>query len=204
MGDTHQATFETFVRPTRTAERARPTFDEIEADALLAEYRSSEAPREVPRAALAGAVASWFALVYALCYVALPAIATAFGTYSGMVPNLIVNTLAFAPLAAMSVALVAVVRPKVVLRGSARRDPILSAAGGSLLVWFLAHQALLALQPITAMPLVEAATFTGINLVEHGLLGMMLGSFVRTPAQAFALGAAFQAMFLSLFLGWVL
>lgn len=198
---------ETLARAPRVRTVERSSIEEerpFTAESLIRAAGSSTRPREVPRRALAGAVGSWFALIFALCYVALPTTAAALGLYDGALRSLPANTVAFVPLALLTTALVAAIRPAVITSTRAPRDPVISAAIGSLLVWFLGHEALLALQPITEMPLTESVTFTGINLVEHGLFGMMLGSFVRSPIQAFALGAAFQAMFLSLFVGWII
>jgi hypothetical protein len=194
---------ETWSRSRVRDRQAAHTPEAFDEPLIVTSYTSSSAPREVPRAALAGAVMSWFALVFAVCYVVLPVMAAVFGLYDGVIRNLLPNTLAFVPLAILTTALAAMVRPRVITRIGAPRDPVVSAAFGSFLVWALGHEALTALQPISQMGAIEAVTFAGINVVEHGLFGLMLGSFVRTPLQAFALGVAFQAMFLSLFVGWL-
>ncbi len=169
---------------------------------LLRSYTQAGA-RTVPTRALAGAVASWFALVFAICYLAIPAMASLAGLYHGMLPNLVVNTLAFIPMAILTAALVTMLRPKVVTNVSAARDPVVAATLGSLGMWAIGQEVSPLLQSLSTMPLYETVTFTGMNIIESGLFGMMLASFVRSPVKAFALGAAFQGLFLFLFVGWI-
>lgn len=170
---------------------------------LIRNYTTSSAPRSVPAPALAGAVSGWFAIVFAVCYLALPLGATMLGLYSGMLANLIPNTLALGLMALLTTAMAISVRPKIVTNVAARRDPVIAAALGSLAMWAGGQEFLPQLQALSAMPLWESLTFVGMNVVESSLFGMMLASFVRTPARAFALGAAFQAMLLFLFVGWI-
>lgn len=168
---------------------------------LLHTYTQSTRPRAVPARALAGAMLSWFAAVYALCYLVLPTATTLLGLYEGITSSLIPNTFAFVTMAILSTALAVAIRPAVKLTTSTRRDPVISAAVGSLLVWAIGHEMLPILQPLTEMPLIEGVSFLGINVVESGMIGMMLASFARSPVKAFALGAAFQLMMLSFFTG---
>ncbi len=188
----------------RTIEREIPQLQFDEPVVLNHHHPLTRAPRQVPGRALGGAVLTWLALVYGLCYLALPLLASAVGLHTIFLGNLILNTLAFAPMALLTALLVVAIRPEVVLHPAAPRDPIGAATAGSLLVWFLAHESFGALAPITAMPAGEAAAFVTMNVVESTMIGMMLASFVRTPARAFVLGSAFQIVLVSLFLGWLI
>ncbi|MCB9678748.1 MAG: hypothetical protein H6737_26835 [Alphaproteobacteria bacterium] len=181
-----------------TKSDAHVHFDE---PVLIRSYTASSGPRSVPAGALAGAVSSWFAIVFAVCYLALPAIASVMGLYSGMLANLVPNTLALGLMGLVTTALAVVIRPKVVTNVRAARDPVIAATVGSLLMWAGGQELLPQLQALTAMPFYESLTFVGMNVVESSLFGMMLASFARTPAKAFALGAAFQALLLCLFVG---
>lgn len=169
----------------------------------LVGFLNSERARTVPTRALVGAVGTWFALIYALCYVVLPTAGAALGLYSNLVPNLIVNTIALAPAALITMALVAASQPTVVTNLRASRDPVIAATAGSLLAWLGLVETVDVVQPLSGMPWYEALTFLGFNIVEQGMLGMMLASFTRSPAKAFALGAAFQVLVLGLFVGIV-
>lgn len=169
----------------------------------LVGYLNTKEARPVPTKALVGAVAAWFGLVYAVCYVALPTAGTAVGLYSNLIPNLVVNTFALIPAALITMGLVALTKPDVVTHLRAKRDPVIAATLGSLLVWFGLMETVSAVQPLSSMPWYEALTFLGFNVVEQSMFGMMLASFVRTPGKAFALGAAFQILLVSLFVGFV-
>ena len=193
----------------QTATRARPstTTQQLEGlqptEVLLHSHTHTLAPRAVPSRALGSAVLTWFGLVFAGCYVVLPMTTSALGLYHSSVTNLVFNTLALFPLAIITAGLAAVMKPKIVINKAAPRDPVLAATAGSLLVWALAHQLSPNLQPLSGMPVLESMTFVGLNVLEAGLFGMMLASFARTRARAFALGAAFQTLFIALFLGWI-
>ncbi|MEZ4319636.1 MAG: hypothetical protein R3F61_19125 [Myxococcota bacterium] len=170
---------------------------------LIRSYTSSSAPRTVPARALAGAVSSWFALVFAVCYLALPAIASVLGLYDGMLANLVPNTLSLGLMALFTTALTVTIGPKIVTNVAARRDPVVAATLGSLVVWAGGQELLPQLLSLSSMSMVEGLTFFGINVVESSMFGMMLASFSRTPLKAFALGAAFQSFLLFLFVGWI-
>jgi hypothetical protein len=186
---------------TTTAFDVDTTFDE---PLLVSSYTSSSAPRQVPAQALAGAVVTWLAIVYGLCYLALPLFASALGLHTVFIGNLVLNTLAFVPMALLTAGLVSAMRPEVVTKASAPRDPVLAATAGSLLVWFGAHELSPLLSSITSMPVGEMLSFVTMNVVEAGMIGMMLASFTRSPLKAFALGAAFQTLLSAFFLGWLL
>jgi len=171
---------------------------------IIRSYTRSSGPRTVPARALAGAISSWFAIVFAVCYLALPALATVLGLYSGMLPNLIPNTLAIGLMALITTSLAVATQPRIITNVMAKPDPVIAATLGSLIVWAGGQELLPQLQALTSMPLVESLTFIGINIVESTMLGMMLASFVRSPLKAAALGAGFQAFLLVLFMGWVL
>lgn len=187
---------------TTTAERFdyEPTFDQP----LVHAYTSSTAPRSVPGGALAGATLTWLAAVYGLCYLVLPLVAAALGLHTVFIGNLLLNTLAFVPMALFTAGLVAVIRPEVVTSTRAPRDPVIAATLGSLAVWFGAHELSPFLSSVTAMPFGEMVTFVGMNVIEAGMIGAMLASFAKSPGKAFMLGAAFQTLLVSLFLGWIL
>lgn len=186
---------------TRTIERevSDLRFDEP----LIRTYTTTAAPRQVPARALGGAVLTWLAAVYGLCYLVLPLVASALGLHTLFLGNLVLNTIAFVPVALLAAGLAVSVRPDVVISPRAPRDPVLAAVLGNLLVWFGAHESFFVLQSITGMWIGEAMAFLTMNVVEATLVGMMLANFARTPARAFALGAAFQTLLISLFIGWL-
>lgn len=186
---------------TRTVEREHDglRFDEP----LIHSYTSTTAPRQVPAKALGGAVLTWLAAIYGLCYLVLPLIASALGLHTLYLGNLVLNTLAFVPMAMLTALLAVAIRPDVVTNTRAPRDPVIAATLGSLFVWFGAHEGFSALQSISSMPLGESFAFLTMNVVESSMLGMMLASFARSPLKAFALGMAFQTLLVSLFVGWI-
>ncbi|MCB9672078.1 MAG: hypothetical protein H6736_19435 [Alphaproteobacteria bacterium] len=189
---------------TRTIE-SRPLYDDLDFDEpLIHTYTQTTQPRQVPAKALASAVITWLAAVYGLCYIVLPLVASALGLHAMFLGNLVLNTITFVPVALLTATMVAAIKPDVVLSKRAPRDPVLAATFGSLAVWFGAHELFSALAPITAMPIGEALSFTAMNAVESSLIGMMLASFARTPLKALALGAAFQTLLVTIFLGWLL
>lgn len=190
-----------YAEPTAASLDFDSSFDE---PLLVTSYTSSAAPRQVPARALAGAVLTWLAVVYGLCYLALPLLAAALGLHTVFLGSLILNTLAFVPMALLTAGLASAIRPDVVTKIGAPRDPIVAATAGGLLVWFGAHELSPVLSSILTMPAGEMLSFVTMNVIETSMIGAMLASFARTPGRAFALGAAFQTLLVAFFLGWLI
>ena len=92
---------------------------------------------------------------------------------------------------------ISMARPRVVVDAS-HREPALAATAGGLATWALLHNSLAFLVPFGEMSAPVLASFIAVNVLESALFGVMLASFVRSPGKAFALGAAFQALFMGL------
>ena len=184
-------------RPTKTRQRPAveaPTFDHPLAHVQF----PSAAPVHVNTRQLGSAMLAWMTLVFGLCYVALPMTAANAGLYSGAWDSLAFNMPAFM-LASMVAAVGAMVmRPTIKTDVGAARDPVVAAGLGGLLTWGVIHNTSSILVPFAAMGSAELATFIGMNVIEMGMIGMMLASFTRSTVKAFALGMWFQLLVLGI------
>ncbi len=195
-------------RPVRERERS---WDELELElrALtrpevshdsVPVYAPKSLPKRLPARAMFGATATWLAMVFTLCYIALP-LGLAVSGLNGAVIGSTQYALPAFGLGAFVVAVgAAVVRPAVRLGFGGPRDPVVSATLGGLGVWALIHNTSSLLEPFWNMSPGELASFVALNVVEMGLLGMMLASFTRSRAVALALGGGFQLLTMGLFL----
>ena len=139
--------------------------------------------------------------VFGLCYLALPLAATSLGLYSDFWSQLFFNLPAFVLATGIASVGAMVARPTIKTDVRAARDPVIAAGVGGLLTWAIVHNLSSLLVPFAAMDLIELATFIGLNVIEMGLIGMMLASFTRSTVKAFALGMWFQLLVLGLILG---
>ncbi len=190
----------------RTATAERPVFEsdffDADFDHPLAHVQfPSATPVEVNPRQLGSAMLAWMAMVFGLCYVALPLAASTFGLYTGVWDSLMFNMPAFM-LASFVAAIAAMVsRPRIKTDVAAARDPVLAAGLGGLLTWGIIHNTSAILVPFAHMGSLELATFVGMNVIEMGLIGMMLASFTRSTIKAFALGMWFQLLVLGMIVG---
>ncbi len=104
---------------------------------------------------------------------------------------------AFAITLAVTVSGIAIARPKVSLE-TTRREPIIAATLGGLVPWAILHNILPSLIPFADMTAGSLISFLAVNVLESALFGAMLASFTRSPRRAFALGAGFQLLFMTL------
>ena len=166
-------------------------------------------PRELAKAAVA-----WMSATFALCYLAVPTALTALGLrpWASVSPledsaRMVGDLGGFALVVLGTLAGLALLRPSVKVQ-QAQRDPVVAATAGGLLTWGVLHNVLPWLLPFAEMGAAPLAAFVAANVLESLLFGLMLGSFVRSRAAAFALGAGFSAALLSLtsaltMLAWV-
>jgi hypothetical protein len=169
----------------------------VATDAPLIDPRLFVRPDEViPKTReLERASAAWMSLVFGLCYVALPWIADATGLYRGLLDGIAGNFMGFLATAATTIGVIALSRPTVRLGRKMRRDPVIAATFGSLVVWAVLHNTVAGLMPFNDMGVVGFLTFFLMNAIESTLFGVMLASFARNVPAAIALGAGFQALF---------
>jgi len=187
-------------RRTVTAERpAReaPTFDHPLAHV---QFPSSKPVAINPRQ-LGSAMMVWMSMVFALCYVALPMTAANLGLYSGVWDSLWFNMPGFMLATFVAAIGAMVLRPTIKTDVAAARDPVIAAGLGGLLTWGIIHNTSSILVPFADMGVLELTTFVGMNVVEMGLIGMMLASFTRSTLKAFALGMWFQLLVLGMIVG---
>ena len=178
------------------------TIEAIREEAAAAER---SAPLEIDKPGLiAGAAAAWMGVTFLLCYVLLPMTRQALGLRYTLSPSLFEEGLmlagslgAFAITLGVTVGAIAIKRPTVSL-DPARREPILAATAGGLLPWLVLHNTLPTLIHFDEMSAGVLLSFIGVNILESALFGAMLASFSRSPGRAFALGAGFQLLFMSL------
>lgn len=165
---------------------------------LVTVQHPAHVPRSPPPSALMGAMLAWMSVVFGVCYVVLPATAGALGLFTGVIESFMFNMPAFVLSSLIAVVAGVALRPKMRLDWSGPRDPVLSAASGSLLLWAIIHNSTPLLRPFASMGGAELVTFVGMNIVEALMIGMMLASFTKSRAAAFALGAGFQALLLGI------
>jgi hypothetical protein len=185
-----------------TAEATASTvFDPVQpAQPLIVAPDGATMVRPRPRA-LAGAMSAWFLLIFAVCYVAIPAALGAAGASDGMLINLLFNAPAFVLAGFVTILSATALRWRVRIGGPT--DPVVPAALGGLAAWALIHNTTPFLTSFTDFGLIEFVGFFGLNVVEMGMLGMMLASFTSSRIKAFALGASFQFLFLGMVLGLI-
>ncbi|MFT4628363.1 MAG: hypothetical protein ACI8PZ_007058 [Myxococcota bacterium] len=158
-------------------------------------------PQPIAAGKLTGAMATWFALILGVCYVAVPTARASVGLLDNLVGHMAFNIPAFVFTAFVVTIGAAVARPDVRLSTDSPRDPVLAASAGGLLAWAVICNLSPILQPFWAMGAGELASFVAANVVEMGLIGMMLASFTRSAGKAFALGALFQVLMLGMVTG---
>jgi len=139
--------------------------------------------------------------VFGLCYVALPLAASSVGLYSDFWSHLFFNLPAFGLASVVAAIGAMVARPTIRTDTRARRDPVIAATAGGLLTWAILHNLSALLTPFAQMEPLHLATFVGLNIVEMGLIGMMLASFTRSTVKAFALGMWFQLLVIGMCIG---
>ncbi len=189
-------------RPSQLGERIRldlPDFDEA-----LSPFDPSHlarTPQRVATAPLVSAMTGWFSLILLTTYVAAPLTRGAMGLLDNVAGHMLFNIPAFMLTAFVVTISAAVLQPAVRLHPDAPRDPVLAATGGGLLTWALLHNLSPLLQPFTQMTSPELLSFLAVNVVEMGLIGVMLASFTRSSMKAFALGALVQALMLGMVSG---
>jgi len=192
-------------RSVATSRRATAAVDPLEAElqaelnrgplAATAPLPSVDAtrPRQVPTQALVRAMATWLVMVWALCWVALPLASVLLtGLSGGLLLSGILNAPVFAVTALIAMVATAVAQPSVVLSTRTPRDPVLSAFAGGLLSWAVIHNVLPFLLPFSQLSGLELAILVGINVIEMGLMAVMLANFTRSRTAAFGLGAGTQ------------
>lgn len=178
------------------------TIEEIREEAAAVE---TAAPLEVDRpGVIAGAAAAWMGMTFLLCYVLLPLTRQALGLRYTLTPSLFEEALmlagslgAFAVTLGVTVGGIAIKRPTISL-DQGRREPILAATLGGLVPWAVLHNTLPFLIHFDEMSAASLLSFLGVNVLESALFGAMLASFTRSPEKAFALGAGFQLLFMTL------
>jgi hypothetical protein len=144
---------------------------------------------------------SWFFLVFGLCYVVAPVALSALGQLDGLLSHVVLNSGALLLTGFVTVVAAAVARPHVHLSPSAPRDPTLAATLGGLITWATLHNLSPLLEPFTAMGPGELLGFVAVNVLEMSLFGLMLASFTRSAAKAFALGALLQLLMVGMVSG---
>lgn len=163
-----------------------------------AEQRSSLAL--TAPAKIASVTTVWMSFTFLLCYLALPMARMGLGlstqTAAGLMTNVLASAAGLMAVFAMFAVGIAALRPSVSV--NVDPDKTLAATAGSLLVWGFLHNILPGLIPFGEMGAGELLTFTGSNILESALFGVMLASFASTGRRAFTLGAAFQGVFLVL------
>jgi hypothetical protein len=167
----------------------------LDAHALLHESPVKRGEVAVPREKLAAAATAWMLLVFSLCYIAIPAAFEAVHLRDSQLFLIPQKIQSLGMVWALVMGFIAIARPQVRLDG--RIDPILSAAGGGLLVWAILHNAIPILEPFVRMPLDFLVAFVLANVVENVLFGAMLASFVKTKRAAFLLGGLFQLVLMT-------
>ena len=167
----------------------------LDAHALLHESPVKRGEVAVPREKLAAAATAWMLLVFSLCYIAIPAAFEAVHLRDSQLFLIPQKIQSLGIVWAGVMAFIAIGRPQVRLDG--RIDPILSAAGGGLLVWAILHNVIPILEPFVRMPLDFLVAFVLANVVENVLFGAMLASFVKTKRAAFLLGGLFQLVLMT-------
>lgn len=156
----------------------------------------------VPRSRdLQKAASAWMALSFFLAYAALPFAAELTGLFPGLLAGFWAGAKGYALLTAGIVLGIHWLQPKVRIprAGGAVKDPFVMATAGSLITWAVLHNVVGALTPFSMMTGGELLSLGFINVIESGMIGLMLGSFVRSRAKAFALAAVFQAILTGLF-----
>ncbi|MCP4807869.1 MAG: hypothetical protein GY913_10045 [Proteobacteria bacterium] len=152
------------------------------------------------------AASAWMALSFFLAYAALPFGAELTGLFPGLLAGFWAGAKGYAFITAAIVLGIHWGKPKVRIprgEGSIPSDPFVMATAGSLITWAVLHNVLVGLTPFSMMTGGELLSLGFINVVESGMIGLMLGSFVRGRVKAFALAAAFQAVLTGLFLYFV-
>ncbi len=155
--------------------------------------------RELPVRALGGAMAAWLALTFGLCYVVLPAIAAITGVNPGLINTFWFDLPSFAIVSFVTIVAALVERPRIDLSKNAR-SPVLAAMLGGLGVWAVVHNTSPFLVPFADMSAVKFTSLLGINIIETGMIGMMLASLTKRADVALALGGGFQLGLLGLLL----
>jgi hypothetical protein len=186
--------------PATAAEKPRtviPTFDHPLANVQF----PSSTPVDIRPRQLGTASVAWLAGVFGLCYIALPIAAASVGLFTDFWSHVFFNLPGFALATLVTAVGAMVARPKITTDVGATRDPVIAATSGGLLTWAIVHNLSPVLLPFAAMGTAELATFLALNLLEMSLIGMMLASFTRSVAKAFALGMWFQLLVLGLVLG---
>jgi hypothetical protein len=186
-----------------TAHRVKQLFDEPETvePLMLHVGAPTELPRDIPTRAMAGAMLAWMTGVFGLVYVAVPLVLSAAGLHAGMIRGLLFNLPSFVGATVVATAAACIFKPRIATAMSGPRDPVIAAASGSLLVWGLLHNLSPILTPFSAFATPQLIAFIGLNVLEMGLIGMLLSSFTRNPLKAFALGAGFQLLIYAMLLG---
>lgn len=152
------------------------------------------------------AAGAWMGLSFVLAYALLPFAAEITGLFPGLLAGFTAGAKGYALLTAAIVLGIHWLKPKVRIprgEGAIESDPFIMATAGSLVTWAVLHNVLVGLTPFSMMTGGELASLGLINVVESGMIGLMLGSFVRGRVKAFALAAAFQAVLTGLFLYFV-
>jgi hypothetical protein len=157
-----------------------------------------EARQELPVRAITGAMFAWLSLIFFTCYLMLPLALAVSGVTSGVLAAAPFSLPAFAMASLVAMIGAAVARPQIQLDVHRPRDPVLSATIGGLGVWAVVHNTSSLLQPFAAMSPAELAGFVSMNVLEMGMLGMMIASFTQRKAVAVALGGGFQLLVLGL------
>ncbi len=173
---------------------------QTEAERVLHEVRL-ETPQPMRSAAneapmpgavqLALAALGWLLGVWAICYVGLQLFAILLGFRSRFAHPIEAGV---AWLTASLVVAFALLSWRPNIPPDTRRDPVISAAAGGLLVWALASNTLPVFRPFNHFGTGEFVWFVGQNIVEMFLLAVVWASLTRRPLLAFGLGAGFQVL----------
>lgn len=158
-------------------------------------------PRQLQKA-----TAAWLGLSFLTAYAVLPFGAELLGLFPGLLDGFWAGGMAYGVLAGACVVTIGRLKPKVLIprgEGNIPADPFIAATIGSLGTWAILHNLIPALMPFADMGLAGLVTLTFINIVESTMIGLMLGSFVRSRTKAFLLAAAFQAALTALFVAFL-
>ena len=109
----------------------------------------------------------------------------------GLINSFWLDLPAFAITSFVAIVAVLMERPRIDLSKHAH-SPVLAATAGGLGVWALIHNLSAFLVPFAEMSFLEFASLLGINIIEMGMIGMMLASFTKRSDVALALGGGFQ------------
>lgn len=175
--------------------------------AVRAEVHAGAQNTVVPTRHFVRAASVWLGMSFLLCYVAIPLMMDGAGIRTAYLARVLPGELIGMSIASCW-ALSRVLRKgwsgslPLALPQLAASDRIQAAALGGLMSWGLLHNILPGLLPMSRMSLAFLVFFGFANVLENVLFGTVLGTIAGSRRQAFALGAIFQLVLLSI--AWIL